>query len=90
MLSLKYSFPNDVTANTKCSAVHVTVYAYEIIFLTRTKKHDMMRYIYWAQFVLHGSWNCSPLIVIPGCHCDEHSFILLLIYFPIDTLLKEK
>ena len=46
MLSLKYSFPNDVTANTKCSAVHVTVYAYEIIFLTRTKKHDMMRYIY--------------------------------------------
>ena len=46
MLSLKYSFPNDVTANTKCSEVHVTVYGYEIIFLTRTKEHDMMRYIY--------------------------------------------
>jgi hypothetical protein len=39
---MKYSFPNDVTATTKFSAVHVPVYGYEILFLTRTKELGMI------------------------------------------------
>ena len=39
---IKYSFPNEVTATTKFSAVHVPVYAYEMLFLTRTKELGMI------------------------------------------------
>jgi hypothetical protein len=77
---MKYTFPNEVTATTKFSAVHVPAYGYEMLFLTSTKELGMI-HVPWVQILLHVSWNCSLLFLTPGCHGARHTFKLFISFF---------